>query len=181
MIFLDTETTGLLEPEANDLNMQPYIIELYMVKLEWDGDGFSFIKEFHSLFCPPVPLDPIITKITSITPEMLVGQPTFASKYGEIADFFLGEDTMVGHNLSFDAGMLWTELARLQCEIKFPWPRHHHCTVELSLPVEHHRLKLKDLYEKATGKTHDDAHRAKGDVLATIAGYEWLIKEGYIH
>ncbi len=180
MIFLDTETTGLLNPEANDLNKQPYITELYMVKLEWDNGEFQFIDEFHSLFNVPVPIEPIITKITGIDEKMLEGQPTFPDKYMEIAKFFLGEDTVVGHNLAFDNGMIWTELSRIQCETKFPWPIHHHCTVELSLPIEHHRLKLSDLHTKATGAPHDGAHRARSDVEALVTCYAWLKNEGYI-
>lgn len=182
MIFFDTETTGLLQPEANDLNMQPYIIELYAVDLQWDPDtgSFKFVKEFESFFKPPIPLDPIITKITGITDDMLVDQPTFASRYGAVCDFFLGQTTMVGHNLSFDAGMLWTELARLQCEIKFPWPKNHQCTVELSMGIKHHRLKLSDLHELATGAPHDGAHRARGDVEAMVTCYKWMIEQGHI-
>ena len=181
MIFIDTETTGLLQPEANDLNMQPYIIELYAVKLDLVDGEFKFVNEFESFFEPPIPLDPIITKITGITPEMLVGQPSFASKYDKLCNFFLGETTLVGHNLSFDAGMLWTELARLQCETKFPWPKNHHCTVELSLGIKHHRLKLVDLHTIATGSPHAGAHRARGDVEALVTCYAWLLKEGHIH
>lgn len=180
MIFLDTETTGLLVPDANDLNMQPYITELYCVKIEWDGDSFSFIDEFESLFSIPIPLDPIITKITGITDEMLLGQPSFAAKYKELCDFFLGEHTMVGHNLSFDTGMIYNELARIQCEIKFPWPMNHKCTVELSMAIENHRLKLSRLHELATGSPHEGAHRAKSDVHAMIRCYEWLIEKGHI-
>jgi DNA polymerase III epsilon subunit-like protein len=180
MIFLDTETTGLLQPEANDLNLQPYITELYMIQVEWDSNGFSFIKEFESMFHVPVPLSDKIIKITGITDAMLMDKPTFALKYEEIAKFFLGEDTFVGHNLSFDAGMLWVELARIQCDTKFPWPIHHKCTVELSLGVKNHRLKLGDLHEIATGKPHTGAHRAKEDTFAMIRCYEWLIREGYI-
>ena len=166
MIFGDTETTGLLKPEANDLNMQPYITELYLVKLKLVENEFVFVDEFSSFFKPPMPLDPIITKITGITDEMLADAPTFANKYIELCHFFMGEDTFVAHNAAFDVGMIWTELARLQCEIKFPWPYRHLCTVELSLGIEHHRLKLKDLYFKATGLPHTGAHRAKGDVEA---------------
>jgi DNA polymerase III epsilon subunit-like protein len=181
MIFIDTETTGLLEPEANDLNKQPYIIELYMVKLERVGYDFNFVSEFESFFLPPIPLPEFITKITNITPQMLEGAPSFSSKYEELCSFFLGEDTIVGHNLAFDAGMLWTELARIQCDTKFPWPYKHHCTVELSLGVEHHRLKLDKLYELATGHERTGQHRARKDVEDLVTSYKWLLEEGYIH
>jgi DNA polymerase-3 subunit epsilon len=132
------------------------------------------------LFRVPVALDPHITKITGITDELLATQPSFSDKVDEISEFWLGEKTMVGHNLAFDQGMLWVELARLEREVKFPWCINHHCTVELSIPIESHRLKLKDLYEIATGKEHLKAHRARGDVEAMVECYEWLIRQGHI-
>jgi DNA polymerase-3 subunit epsilon len=180
LIFFDTETTGLLKPEANDLNLQPYITELYAVKMKWEDDSFKFISEFDSLFKVPVPLEPFITKITGITDEMLSTQPTFAEKADELAEFWLGERAMVGHNLSFDQGMLWVELARLEKEVKFPWCMDHQCTVELSMPIKNHRLKLGDLFEMATGSKHTNAHRAKGDVLAMVKSYEWMVNEGHL-
>ncbi len=180
MIFIDTETTGLLQPEANDLRVQPHITEIYAVKLNLSKDGFEFVEDFESLFHIPVPLPEFITKITGITDEMLLGQPSFAAKYIELCHFFIGEDTIVGHNLAFDAGMLWVELARIQCETKFPWPFIQKCTVELSLGIKNHRLKLSDLHELATGEPHGNAHRARGDVEAMVRCYEWMINQGHI-
>ena len=180
-VFFDTETTGLLKPEEVNLNLQPEIIELYMVKLSLDENNeFNFVDEFNSFMRPKsMPLDPVITKITNITTEMIADAPTFISLYHKMAEFMTGVDVLVGHNTSFDVGMVWTELARIECETKFPWPRIQKCTVELSLPIEHHRLKLSDLHTKATGHPHDGAHRAKEDTMALVTCYKWLMEEGY--
>ena len=181
-VFFDTETTGLLKPEEVDLKLQPEIIELYMVKLQLNEDkSFHFIDEFNTFMHPSVmPIEPIITKITGITTEMVMDAPTFISQYPAISKFMTGVDVLVAHNASFDVGMLENELIRIECNNKFPWPRFHHCTVEKSMPIEHHRLKLSDLHTKATGAPHVGAHRAKEDTEALVTCYKWLMSEGYI-
>ena len=181
--FFDTETTGLLKPEEASINLQPEIIELYIVKLSLPlgSKEFNFVDELNTFMRPKtLPLDPIITKITNITNEMIADAPTFISLYPKIAEFMTGVDYIVAHNLTFDIGMLDVELKRIECQHKFPWPRFHHCTVEKSLPIEHHRLKLAALHEKATGHPHEGAHRAKEDTMALVTCYKWLMEEGYI-
>ena len=49
MIFFDTETTGLLVPEINDISAQPYIVEMYAVKTDDDFDR-SLNKVIHNSF-----------------------------------------------------------------------------------------------------------------------------------
>lgn len=180
MIIGDTETTGLLKPEANELINQPHIIEIYLVKLELDGEDFRLIDEFESYVKPPIPIDPIITKITGITDDHVAGAPTFAQLYQQLCEFFRGEDTFIAHNCAFDIGMLYVELARMEKQAMFPWPWKQICTVEESMAIENKRLKLKRLHEIATGSEHQDQHRARGDVEALATCVMWLHKNGYI-
>jgi len=182
MIFGDTETTGLLQPEANELRNQPYITEIYLVKLELNkrNGEFTFIDELETFVRPPIPISEEITKITGITDAMLMDAPSFAQIYPKLCEFFLGETTFVAHNCSFDTGMLWCELARLEKEFKFPWPSDQQCTVELSMPLENKRLSLAKLHEKAFGAPHENAHRAKNDVMAMVRCYSWLVQSGVI-
>lgn len=180
MIFLDTETTGLLKPEENELINQPHIIEFYGVRLDWDGDGFRYVSEFETFVRPPVPIEPIITNITGIDDRMVANAPTFPQIYKDLCQFFMGEDTLVAHNAPFDVGVIYCELARIEKQIQFPWPMNHQCTVELSFHIENKRLKLKKLHEMATGLEHEDQHRASGDVKAMVKCYEWLINEGHV-
>lgn len=68
MIFFDTETTGLLNPDENELINQPHIIEMYLVRLNYDKESgeFHLVDEVETFIRPPVPVPPIITKITGI-------------------------------------------------------------------------------------------------------------------
>jgi len=176
-IILDTETTGLLKPDAIQLDKQPYITELFMIKIKKN----KIVDEYESLFSVPVELEKHIQKITNITPDMLEGQPVFAQEYKRIAKFFLGCDTVIAHNLPFDLGVLWVELSRIGKEFNFPWPINHVCTIEKSMHLENKRIKLSRLHEYATGRPHSEgAHRARADVMALKECYDWMVKEKMI-
>jgi|TARA_R110000744_G_scaffold88901_1_gene173088 DNA polymerase III epsilon subunit-like protein len=177
IIFLDTETTGLLKPDICELGAQPYITEIYCVKLD---EKFNMIGEFQSFFHVPFPLDDFISRLTGITDEMLEDQPEFVEKYDSLAEFFKGSDIAVGHNVNFDMDMIKIELRRIGFDYYFPWPKERHCTVELSFPIENKRLKLSVLYKMATENLHEGSHRAKADTLATVKCYQWLRKQGLI-
>lgn len=177
MIFLDTETTGLLKPDAAALNLQPSIIEISIIKT--DGE-YKIIEELNEFVNPRLPIPEFITGITNITDAMVSGQPTFPELYPRIVDIFLGERVAVAHNVTFDMGMLWLELRRMDKEFNFPWAPDWCCTIEASMPLEHRRIKLGDLYERVTGRPHVSAHRARGDVIALIECHKWLAKRGMV-
>lgn len=171
-IVLDTETTGLLEHEVVEKNLQPHIIEIYAARLDRKN---NIIDEYETFLSVPVLLEPHIIKITNIEESMLVGQPTFIEIYKNLCEIFMGVQTLIGHNISFDAGMFWIELSRLALEFNFPWPPEWYCTLEQSMYIENKRLKLSKLHEYATGeKEIVGAHRAKTDVMATLRCYKWL-------
>ena len=177
MIFIDTETTGLMRPDAAELNLQPFLTEMFAVKLTED---LEYISEYESMFQPMVPISEDIERITGITNEMVANAPKFIEQYDALYEFFLGETIAVGHNVAFDLGVLWAELARHRLEYKFPWPKTWICTVEKSMSIEHRRIKLTALYELATGRPHVNAHRARGDVEATFVVYKYLKGIGLI-
>lgn len=172
-ILFDTETTGLLAPEVNRLDAQPYIVEMYAVKVD---EGFNIIQEFESYFKPPVPIPRDVSRIHGIDDAKVKNSPKFADKVDELTELFLGVRTMVGHNLAFDRSMLANELHRLDRVLKFPWPPKHVCTVEMSMPIEQRRLNLENLHTYATGKPHANAHTAKADVFALVRCYHWLLE-----
>lgn len=177
-IFFDTETTGLLNPNANDVRKQPYIIEICVIKCD---DEMNVVEKYTSLVKPPIPISEEITKITKIDERMVKDAPAFSGIYPDLCRIFLGCDTMVAHNLGFDRSMLANELLRLDKLLHFPWPHKHICTVERSMSYEGRRLNLTKLYEKATGKPQiDNAHRAESDVLALMECYKFLVAEGKI-
>lgn len=190
-IVFDTETTGLPEPEANKLNKQPYIIEIYCAKI---NSKFEIVDEFESLIKVPVPVSEFITELTGISQLMLDGTPDlqendiefvptapeFIEIYDSLYDFFEGVHSLVAHHLSFDHTMLKNDLKRHKLDYRFPWPKEQVCTVEGSFSIENKNLKLARLYKLATGETMFDAHRAKADVLPTIKSLHYLVKEGLI-
>lgn len=173
-LLFDTETTGLLKTDVNELEEQPYIIEFYACKID---DDFNLIDEYETFIKPPVPVTDNITKITGITQKDVDNAPTFIEVYPDIAEFFVGVNEMIAHNLSFDKNMIANELLRINKLINFPWPIKHTCTVEQSMGVEQRRLTLTRLHEYATGKPLQNAHRAKDDVFGLVRCYHWLMEQ----
>jgi DNA polymerase-3 subunit alpha (Gram-positive type) len=177
MIVMDLETTGLLMPEASHIDEQPYIIEFGAIKLDKD---LKKVKELEFMVNPGIPLTPLITKITKITDDDLKDKPPFISYFDKLAEFFLGEDTMVAHNLPFDKGILKYNLDRIDKTTNFPWPIKHLCTVEIGQQVWRKKRKLSDIYKEVIGKEHKGAHRALVDVEATVEVLRWYRENGHL-
>lgn len=176
MIFFDTETTGLLKPEVNHVSAQPYIVEMYAVKTD---DEFNILGEYYSKYKPPIPIPPEVTKIHGISDYAVKDEEPFSASVDELAEFFLGVRTLIGHNLPYDRSMLANELIRCERLIQFPWPPNQVCTVEMSMPIEQRRMSLSKLHEHCTGKPHANAHSAKDDVFALVRCYHWLTENGF--
>jgi len=176
-ILFDTETTGLIVPEAQDIDAQPEIIEIYCAKIDQE---FNLIGEFEYMLKPKKPLSKKITEITGITEADLEGKPTFADIAFELSSFFVGTHRMVAHNLPFDRNMLANELLRVDRLLKFPWPPEHICTVQKSMPIEQRRINLTTLHKYATGKPLANAHRAKDDVFGLVRCFHWMCEKGMI-
>lgn len=175
-IIMDTETTGLLEASASLLSQQPHIIEIYAARLDAKN---NVIGEVETFIRAPVEIPKYITKITGIDDDMCLGAPTFVQVYKELVELFIGTRILICHNISFDAGMFWAELARIDKVFNFPWPPEWYCTMERSMHLENKHLKLSKLHEYATGEEHKEgAHRAKHDVFATLRCYKWMLEEG---
>ena len=179
-VIFDTETTGLLKPGANNLSDQPYITDIYCYKQERTADEIIPIGEYESLVRCPIAITDEIQRITGITNIMLNSAPSFVQIYDELADFFVGVDRFVAHNLSFDRNMLANELLRCDKLLKFSWPRQHVCTVEKSLHYEQRRMTLTRLHEHLFGRGFDGAHRAKPDVQALVRCYNEMVRRGDI-
>ena len=178
MIAFDTETTGLIKPDAINLKLQPYMIEICAIKFDKNGGIYG---RFNSLVKSPFPLPELISKLTNIYDHDLVNAPTFIQIYDELCDFFLGEKMIFAHNCAFDIGILKHELMRIDKLLNFPWPQKHVCTVEKSLAINNKRLKLGALHEIATGKSIIiNAHRAEADVLALIDCIIWMKGNGLL-
>lgn len=148
---LDTETTGFI-PKVHR------VIEYAAVRVE-NGD---VVDTAEYLFSIDSEIPPMIQTLTHIKPEMLQGQPDFPAMHAEIAKKLDGLDLLVGQNLGYDIGMLrgegldlsdrpWVDTSML-ASLVFPE------LPSFSLPY----------MSKAMGLTHEPAHRALGDVRATL-------------
>lgn len=174
-LIFDTETTGLVKPFL-PIERQPEIIEYY-------GEFFVFRRRkkpqrgeaIHSLFKPSKSISDEITRITGIGPQDVAGAPRF-EKYAElIARQISLAEVVIGHNVRFDIDMLSIEMER--CGIKLQWPRIV-CTVEQTMHLRGHRLKLSEAYQLVTNKTLHGAHRADVDVLAVAEIVDEFFQNG---
>ncbi|MFH1171530.1 MAG: 3'-5' exonuclease [bacterium] len=103
LVVLDVETTGFRPDEGHE------IVELAAQKILQN----DILGEFHALLRASRPLDPEVVSIHGITDELLA---TEGRPHGEvIPEFitFIGNHTLVGHNIAFDLGFLNAHLIRL--------------------------------------------------------------------
>ena len=174
IIVFDTETTGLLKPSASGLEGQPYVTEIYGVKI---NENFEILDEVESYINIPVDVPEFITKITGITNEKLQSAPPFGEFAPRLIEFFTDSTEMVAHNLAFDKAMIGNQLIRCGYT-DFPFPEIETCTVQHSMSLEQRRISLTRLHELLLGKGFVDAHRAKSDVHALVRCYHKMRENG---
>ena len=165
IIVLDWETTGLtLHPDA-PVNKQPRAIEFGGVAI--DPDTGAVVRELSQLINPGEPISAEITKITGITNDQLVGQPTFKEFLPLLREFFAGATCAIAHNLPFDKSILMFELKRAGIT-DFPWPDGELCTVGVYKDTWGRNPRLIELYPAITGKPFEQKHRALDDVMHLV-------------
>lgn len=157
---IDLETTGL-DPSCDD------IIEVAGVRIR-NGKVES---EFQSLINPGFDIPPFITELTGITNKMLSTAPSLSEV---LPDFlrFIGDDTIVGHNVNFDINFIYDKCIEL---LNRPFVNDFLDTMRLSRRLyqeeQHHRLK--DVVERL-GIGTEVEHRALGDAMQTFQAYEHM-------
>jgi DNA polymerase-3 subunit epsilon len=77
------------------------------------------VEEFSTLLNPQRSIPPNITRLTGITPEMVMGAPYFADIADEL-ERFLGDAIFVAHNVEFDYGFIAREFRRLGRSFRMP-------------------------------------------------------------
>jgi len=177
IIFLDTETTSLLAPEAAELQHQPYIVEIYCIKTNKDLETISI---FHTLIKPPIKIPDEVIKIHGINDDKVSAEKPFAGQYRQLARFFTGSVYMIGHNLQFDKRLMIYELQRINKQFHFPWPINNVCTVEEIQKLKGHRMSLGDLHEELFGMRFDAAHSAEADTQALLRVYKEMIRKDWM-
>ena len=165
---IDTETTGR-SPQWD------HIIEVAAVKI---SDGQE-VGRFSSLIQPPsMPggtfVDDFIEALTGITDGMLAGAPFAPDVLAEFAAF-VGDVPVVGHYVGFDINFLYDSFDRY---LDRPFSNDYIDTLrvarKLHPEMSHHRLA--DLVDHF-GVTHNEVHRAMGDVEATAECFARLKAE----
>jgi DNA polymerase-3 subunit epsilon len=178
VIIFDTETTDLVMPDLVPLEQQPHIVEFAGIKL--DDITLEEIERLEFLVNPGIIMSDEVIGIHHITNEMVADLPGLAAHYHDLCNFFIGEATLVAHNLAFDKTMMKFELMRIGKELAFPWPHQQLCTVEASYSINNKRMHLSDLHLLATGEGFKDAHRAMADTEALVRCVRWLREQSMI-
>lgn len=165
--IIDIETTGL------DTTYD-FILEISAIKVKNNKivDSFSsFVKCF--IYVPE-----FITELTGITTKMVENAPLLKDVLEKFLDF-IGQDTLVGHNINFDINFLYDNCIN---ELNKPLTNNFVDTLRLSRRVncdlKHHRLiDLLELYEIDAS----NQHRALNDCKYTFEIYnnmkQKIIKE----
>ncbi len=162
IIVLDFETTGLNTREDR-------IIEIGAVKL---AHG-EIIDSFAMMIDPKRPLPPEITRITGITDQMVMGQPTAEEALPKLIAFMDGH-TIAAHNARFDCAILTSELKRLGKT--YDAPEMDTLTMAQKLYPDMARYRLGALC-KRLGVSLKNAHRAVHDATATAQCLAIMLEE----
>lgn len=177
IVFLDTETTALLAVEAAGVEHQPHIVEIYLLKTNYD---FTGEQVYHQIIKPPVSIPEVVSKVHGITDEQVKNEKPFAAYYRSIAQFFTGVTHMVGHNLQYDKRVILYELERINKVTNFPWPIYNICTVEEIQKIKGFRMNLSDLHEELFGIRFESAHSADADTRALFRIYQEMVKRAMV-
>ena len=97
VIVLDLETTGLY-PENGDM-----ILEIAAIPVE--GKNIRTDLTFHEMVNPEKPIPPEITRINSITDEMVADAKPITEVLPDFIDY-IQNHPLVAHNAPFDIGFL---------------------------------------------------------------------------
>lgn len=144
---------------ANSFRGSPCAVGLARVR-----DGVV-VETASSLMRPPSGydhFDPWNIRIHGITPDQVKDAPVFADLWPSVLDF-VGEDTVVAHNASFDLGVI-----REACTASgLPWPTMRYaCTLLLARKTYHLLSYSLSFVVEAAGLSLEDHHDAGADALA---------------
>lgn len=162
LVFVDIETTGGSYKYSR-------VLEVGVVRVE----NNRVVATYQTLVSTGEPVPVIITRLTGITSDDVIGAPSFDQVAADLAEIMDGA-VFVAHNVQFDYGFLRMEFERLGVAFR---PRML-CTVRLSrrlFPgVRGHRLQ--DLINRH-GFDAGNRHRAFDDALVLWQFYQLIMGE----
>ncbi|MDO5016565.1 MAG: 3'-5' exonuclease [Eubacteriales bacterium] len=157
-VVIDTETTGLSPGKDR-------VIEIAAVKVI----NGKIADSYTTLVNPRVKIRPEITSLTGITNGMLTAAPVIENVIGTINEF-IGDNTLIGHNVVFDLKFLASEFSRCGLPVS---PRDYIDTLPLArreFPnLQNH--KLATLISELRLADKQD-HRALSDANCTHRLYQ---------
>lgn len=181
-VVIDLETTGI--------SLRNNIIEVCAIKF----DDYLPVSCFTTLINPERSIPPEATQVNNITDDMVKDAPLFCQIAQQLIDF-VGDYTIVGHNVTFDLRHLFVnhvdfthnkifdtfEIAKKQLKgydsRKANWCYDH--DKDYDWDVDNYKL---DTICEYCGLYRDNAHRATSDCMATafiFSDFCWDKIEGY--
>ena len=152
-VIFDTETTGLSA-------VYDSIIEIGATKM-LNGEVIDRFDEFIN---PGHPLSEVTTNLTSITNEMVENAPDETVIISKFMDF-IGDDILVGHNVTFDMGFMNAALTRMG-RPRLAMPVIDTLEMSRTLHSEYRNHKL-DSLAKRYNIVLEHHHRADSDAETT--------------
>ncbi|MQS75112.1 PolC-type DNA polymerase III [Lactobacillus halodurans] len=152
-VIFDTETTGLSA-------VYDSMIEIGATKMK---DG-KVIDRFDKFINPGHPLSEVTTNLTSITTDMVKDAPDEKTIVSEFMDF-IGDDILVGHNVTFDMGFMNAALTRMDRD-RLQMPVIDTLEMSRTLHSEYRNHKL-DSLAKRYNIVLEHHHRADSDAETT--------------
>ena len=154
IIVVDIETTGL-SPDRGARATEVAAVKICDQRV---------VDTFHSLMNAGVSVPPEIQLLTGITNAMVRGAPPSRQVMARLSDF-IGDDSLVAHNASFDSRFLASEFVISG----IPYKARFACTMQLARRVYPNapNHKLETLLDYAAIPNAGRFHRALADAMAT--------------
>lgn len=154
LAFLDLETTG------TDIATSR-IVEIAIVRVHESGEE----DQFHSLINPGIPIPWGAARIHGITDAKVKDAPVLGQVLPEIVRLIEGSDIAGYHSNEFDIPLLVVELSRHG----YAWDHTQSNWIDVCAIFKRmERRNLSAAVKFYTGRDHESAHSAMGDVRATI-------------
>lgn len=159
IVCFDLEATGHKASEAR-------IVQIGAVKVDANG---NILGHFEALVNPMCRVPEQVVDLIGITNEQLVDKLPFKYVAHQLMEFMDGCD-LLGYNLlRFDVPLLAEEFARL--EIDFPTPGTRIYDAQ-TIFHQYHPRTLTAALQEYCGETHQKAHDAMEDTMATLKVFQ---------
>lgn len=155
LVFFDLETTGLSVTYDR-------IVEIFAIKYLPDGSQL----ELHYFLNPTIPIPAEASGVHGITDEQVKDCPRFCDVAGDIHEFFQGCDVSGYNARDYDIPLLMEEFHR--CKLYPLTAKGTRVVDPKAIFFQKEPRTLSKAVEFYCQGSHEEAHSAKADVLATI-------------